>query len=168
MKKLTIFFCMLLASCASQRSGYLVFDFYSKEELSRKDYWLGLFRINRYGLHLSSRSPIQKIPAGKYMIDHIDRTNNLNRTRDDLRMKECDCITFDVYPDAITYLGVIALEDEGDHGEHDFDIYAGGGLMKRACSKDPELFDAYKVKLVLMEVDGKREIKYDCATGTFE
>lgn len=165
MKKLFILACIFLASCAGRQYGYVVFDFYSVDEGSRKDYWLGV-DDRRGTVHLPSRKAIHKVPVGIYEISHFDRSNNLDRTRDDLRFAEGDAIRFQVSPYAITYLGVLALKQTDHHGEYEFRVASGAGLMRRACEQSPELFDAYRVRLALMTMKFRSGFKYDCATGT--
>ncbi|WGL15919.1 hypothetical protein PVT68_14210 [Microbulbifer bruguierae] len=165
MKKLFFLFCIFLASCASPEYGYVVFDFYSMDEGARKDYWLGL--TGRRGtLHLSSQQPIQKILVGSYGISHLDRSNNLHCTRDDLHFAKA--IRFEVIPERITYLGVLTLERTGKRPEYAFRFATGAGLLRRACDRSPDLFDTYSVRLALMTMKSGREFDYDCATGTAE
>ena len=167
MKIAFVFICLLLTSCASRQYGYLMFDFYSVDDESRKDYWIGLNGSNLFW-HLHARIPVHRVPVGNYEISHFDRSSDLRGTHDDLDFAERDVIKFRVMPYSITYLGVFTLEKADDEGNYAFQVLSGGGLMQRACDEAPELFARYRVNLALVASKPGKGIKYDCVTGAVE
>ena len=167
MKILLILACLLLASCANRQYGYLMFDFYSVDDESRKDYWIGLEGKNLFW-HLHARVPIHRVPVGDYEISHFDRSSDLRATHDDLSFARKDSIKFRVMPYSITYLGVFTLEKADEKGDYAFQIASGGGLMQRACDEAPELFDTYRVNMALLAGKPSKGIKYNCVTGAVE
>ena len=166
MKWIVIIASLLLTSCTlysylSPGKGHVIFDFYVVDEGGRKDYWLGMFSRGR-SYHLSSQDPVQQVQAGTYTISHFDRTANWGATRDDIRLARDDYIEFDVKEGEVVYLGVFTLKKTDTRDVYEIGYATGLGLMQRACTSSPELFESNQVSLGLITWKGKREIEYDC------
>lgn len=163
---------LLLMSCVytvadDQASGYLIVDFYSFDEGSRKDYWLAVDNGERI-IHLHTKNAVHNIPAGNYVLRHVDRIRNLWARHDDLVLDDVGVSKFTVRADSINYIGLIAIESTGRRSSYELSFRTGGGLLQRACEQEPGIFEEYAISYALSSVNGAADFKFNCESNSIE
>lgn len=166
MKWATLLAITFLSACASiedvqSGAGYVVFDFYLKDDSRRKDCKLALYNRGRI-THLASRKPVHSLRSGIYRIIHFDCSELMNGLVNGLDIPLANPLEFEVKNEEVTYLGTFILKKTDKTGAFEVGLSTGMGLLDRACEYSPEILAPGNIHMGLVNWGGKRDFEYQC------
>lgn len=156
---------------ASAVDAYVVIDSIVHPLTEKQPTWIALADLRRRRLvHVRAKRSIVGLREGTYRIDHIDFGKEYYDREGTITLKESDALTFSVFRDSITLVGILEIEvaegaNEHLEQDHAVRISRQEDVLSWACDRRKKLFRKMPV-LVFKAANDYEPVNVNCVPSS--